>query len=136
MPANTTPIWSATPNIGFSGLVTAANTAMGGTGTVNLIFTAGSNGGIVESIRFKAGGTNVQTVARIFGNNGSTNTVATNNFLLYEQTLLATTASATAALAEYELWLNKKLPAGFRLYFVLGTAVASGWQATAFGGDY
>jgi len=136
MAANTTPIWPVAPNVSWTPLITAANTNMDGTGTTNIAWTAGAEGGLVESVKLKAGGTNVATVARIFLNNGSTNTTAANNTLIAEQTLAATTASAVAGLAEYEIWLNKKVDPGYRILVVLGTAVAAGWQATVYGGDY
>jgi hypothetical protein len=87
-------------------------------------------------MRFRPLGTNVATVARIFINNGSSTTVATNNALWDEISLAATTLSETSALSTYEIPLNFALPAGYRLYTTLGTAVAAGYTVTCIGGKY
>ena len=143
MAANTVPIYTKTPNIGFSTLIQTANTAKDGTGTVNLIFTAGANGSRVERVRARAVGTNVATVLRIFINNGSDPTTATNNVLYTEKTIAATTLSEAAELALNEFpnttdpaGFPLYLPAGYRLYCTIGTTVAAGLRVSAFGGDY
>lgn len=134
---NTDPIYSRVADVQWGANVTAANTNMDGTGTVETIFTADStNGGFVSHIRLKAAGTNVATVARFFINNGSATTTEANNSLIGELTLAATTASATAALQEYAMPINLPLPPGYKITMTLGTAVAAGWKATAFGGKY
>lgn len=53
-----------------------------------------------------------------------------------EISLPATTATATAATIDVEYALNIPLPPGWAIYVGLGTTVASGWVATAIGGDY
>lgn len=144
MPANIDPIFTRAPDVsnnsgtGMNQLVTtAANDYTGANANNSLIFTAdATNGSFVQRIRFKAGGTNVASVARIFINNGSSNTTAANNVFYGEVTLPATTAIATSATVEIDYPLNFALPAGFRLYFGLGTTVASGWVATVIGGRY
>lgn len=138
MPANTSPIYTLTPDIGGIGTsaITSANTAKDGTGTVVTAFTAGANGSFVQRIRFRSAGTNVATVARIFINNGGTTSTATNNILYDEITLAATTLSETAALATYELPLNFALPAGYKLTVTIGTSVSAGYYVSVIGGDY
>ncbi|WP_020469331.1 hypothetical protein [Zavarzinella formosa] len=144
MPANIDPIFARTPDIsnncstGMNQLVTAAAADYTGSGANNsLIFTAdATNGSFVQRIRFKAGGTNVASVARIFLNNGSSNTTATNNCFFGEITLPATTATSAGATIEIDYPLNLALPAGFKIYFGLGTAVSAGWVATVVGGRY
>jgi hypothetical protein len=142
MPANTTPIWGLTSNIGGLGnaAITAANTAQDGTGTVTTCFTAGANGSWLSGVRLRASGgsgnNNVATVARFFLNNGSTNTSAANNQLIGEYTLPATTGSATAASPDLFWGYNRPIPAGWKILVVLGTAVASGWFAIGEGKDY
>jgi hypothetical protein len=142
MPANTQPIFTLTPNINWStALLTAANTAYDGTGTVSTIFTAGANGAFVSKVRFKLGstaGTSAATVARIFINNGSSNAVAANNILYDEITLPAIAQTQVAATAVFELILNIALPAGYKINVTLGTAPggSTGWYASALGGDY
>lgn len=146
MAANTTPIYTLTPNITVGQTVATANTAKDGTGTVVTVFTAGANGSRVEKIRFRALGTNVATVARIFINNGSTNATAGNNVLFAEMTLAATTLSEVAALALAEIpnqltvpdgtGFPMVLPMGYKLNVTIGTTVAAGYAITAVGGDY
>jgi hypothetical protein len=137
MAQNTSPIFVGVPNFGIGTNITSANTAMDGTGTVVTLFTAGANGGYVRRLRFKAQGTNVATVARIFINNGSTNTSATNNVLFGELTLNASTASNSASVAaDYEYPMNLVLPASYVVNVCIGTAVSAGWIACAEGGNY
>lgn len=144
MAGNAAPIYSKDGEVanngttGMNQLVTAAaNDYTGISANNSLIFTAdATNGSFVQRIRFKAGGSNVATVARIYINNGSTNTTATNNQFYGEVSLPATTATATAATVEIDYPIGFALPAGFKLYFGLGTAVASGWVATVVGGNY
>ena len=136
MAANTAPIFVLTPKNGWTTAVTAANTATDGTGTVATVITAGADGAFVEKLRFQPLGTNIATMARVFINNGSTNATADNNVLIGEFPLPLTTASAVAANPPYEYGLNIRLAAGYKLNFVLATAVAAGYRCVSFGGDY
>lgn len=143
MPANVDPIYSKQGDVSNNGttamnqlVLTAANDYTGIGANNSLIFTAGANGSYVERIRFKAGGTNIASVARIFINNGSTNGTAANNVFYGEVSLPATTLTATAATIEIDYPMNFPLNASFRIYFGLGTTVAAGWVATVIGGDY
>jgi hypothetical protein len=137
LPANTAPIFSVTPNIAFGNIATA-NTAKDGTGTVATVYTAGANGSRVERIKALALGTIVQTVLRVFINNGSGNNIATNNSLIAEVTIPAVTNDETASkpLTEIIFTNGLVLPAGFKLNIAIGTTVASSIQVTAVGGDY
>jgi hypothetical protein len=145
--ANTQQRFSAVASIAVGQTVATANTAKDGTGTVVTIFTAdATNGGRVERVRFRALGTNIATVARIFINNGSTNATAGNNSLYAEVTLPATTLSEVAALALQEIpnantvpdptGFPLVLPPGYKLNVTLGTTVAAGYCVTALGGAY
>ena len=137
MPANTSPIFSLTPVTQWgTTAITTANTAKDGTGTVLLVYTAGTNGSYVQRVRFRPSGTSVQTVARLFINNGSTNATAANNILFDEITLSAITISETAAQPSFEIPMNFALPAGYKLNITIGTTVAAGWYVSAIGGDY
>ena len=143
MAANTIPIYSKQGQISFSALLQTANTAKDGTGTTQLIFTAGADGARVERIRVRAAGTNVATVLRIFINNGSDPAVAANNVLFAEKTIAATTLSETAELALNELPTTTDptafplvLPPNYRLYCTIGTTVAAGLRVTAIGSTY
>lgn len=135
MAVNTAPIYTKTPKIAF-GSVATANTAKDGTGTVVTVFTAGVDGSYVGSLVFRAKGTNTQTVVRVFINNGSDQATATNNTLIAEMTLPATTLSETTQLAHQELVLNRTLPAGYKINITIGTTVSAGYAVTCFGGDY
>jgi len=147
MPANTTPIFPLTPKVSF-GKVLTANTNYDGTGTAGqkaVIFTAGSNGARIDQIRARALGTNITTALRIFVNNGSDNTVATNNTLVQEATISATTASQVAALVDNLLTVTVGadtvpavlyLPAGYTIIASVGTTITSGIQVTVYAGDY
>lgn len=143
MAGNLDPIYSRVGSCsnnngtGMNQLVTAAaNDYTGNSANNSLIFTAdATNGSFVQGIRFKAGGTNVPTVARIYINNGST-PIAANNVFIGEVTLPATTAIATAAASDIWFPMNMALDPAFRIYFGLGTAVAAGWVASVVGGRY
>ena len=137
MAANTAPIFSHTPAMGW-GTITAANTAKDGTGTVVTIFTAdATEGSYVEGIKLKPLGTNVASVMRIFINNGLTNATAANNILFADQGLLAVTNTEVAGQTEYIVPIRMALPAGYRINITLGTAVAAGWAAcTMNAGNY
>lgn len=143
MAANTQPIYSKAANVSQDGAnvmnsaVTAAANDYTGAGANNSVFfTAGANGSFVSTIRFKPIGTNVASVARLFLNNGSSASIASNNQFFGEVSLPATTAIATASTIEVDYSLNKPIPAAYRLLYGLGTAVAAGWIATPWGGNY
>jgi hypothetical protein len=137
MAINTSPIFSKRGDIQWAAAaLTAANTAKDGTGTVQNVFTAGADGAFVQRLVARAIGTNVATVLRVFVNNGGVNTNAGNNALVNEMTLPATTLSEVAAQPPYELALNFALPAGYRIFCTLGTAVAAGYGLSVFGGSY
>jgi hypothetical protein len=138
MAGNNNPIYSRVGDMQWgSAAITAANTAKDGTGTVTTIFTAdATNGGYAQKITFCAAGTNVQTVARVFINNGSTNTTAANNILKAEITLAATTLSEISAQPPFVLPLNWTLPPGYKINVTLGTAVAAGFYVSVDGGKY
>ncbi len=138
MPANTTPIFSLVGAVEWSDSITAANTTTNLTsGTIYLVFSAGTNGSYVQKIRFRHQTTNSSaTVARVWINNGSTTATATNNTLFDEITIAANTVSQTAASINYELPLGFALPPLYNIYVTIGTAAAGGIKATVIGGDY
>lgn len=152
MPANTAPIFPITPKSSWAA-ITAANTAKDGSGTVVTVATAvvGGNGARLDSIRVRPLGTNAAaTVLRLFLNNGSANSTPTNNSLILEVSLPVTTLSETSAQADIVIVFNDSLyaagvtnafpqivlPAGYKINVTLGTAVAAGWQISAFYGEY
>ena len=145
MAANTKPIFTLIPDLSVNagtGMGTnpaAAANDFNGTNANNvLVFTAGAvDGSYVRRLHFEALGTNVQTVARIFLNNGSDPTVATNNKLIGQMQLPATTVSATSPTGVGQDFIFEfPLNPGFRLYVGLATAVAAGYTVTAIAGKY
>ena len=118
--------------------ITAANTALDGTGTVETCFTAGAvDGSRVNKLRVVHRGTNVATVMRFFLNNGLTNATAANNVLLAEKTIAANTLSQVAESVAVEVILNCVLKPGYKINYTIGTAVAAGHAVTApDAGDY
>lgn len=138
MVANTAPIFGDTINDSWSGIITSADTSFSAPSTAGVLcFTAGVDGAMLFRLLAKAIGTNVQTVLRIFVNNGSTVATAGNNCLIKEITLPATTSTANAATStDIEVALNLKMVAGHRIYVAIGTAVSAGWNIFAEGADY
>ena len=117
--------------------ITGASGDYDGTGANNaLVHTAGASGSYVRSVRFKAKGTNVASVARVYLNNGSTNGTGTNNLFIGEVALPATTATNAGSTAEVEYPINRALKAGWRVYVGIGTAVAAGWVPNCDAGQY
>lgn len=136
MAANTTPIFVGTPRNSYISTGTTANTAFDGTGTVTTVFTGGANGSKVETVSLYNIGSNVATVVRFFINNGSANSIAVNNALVYEVTWASNTATQVAASVPVIWQANIYLPATYKLNCTIGTAVASGIMVNAQGGDY
>ena len=119
-----------------AGMVTATGDYTGVSANHVLAHTAGADGSYLKRIRFVATGTCTGTVARIYLNNGSTNTSAANNQLIGQCTLPATTATNTATTPELDYPLDLMIPATFRIYIGLGTTVAASWIPTIVAGDY
>lgn len=164
MPANTSPIFPLTPNLGAMNVLlstamtnTKAFDGTDSTGTnLALVFTAGSNGSRVDSLVVRltstngatASGTTAATLVRFWINNASANTSAGNNQLMpWDVAIPATTVTALSAsslpyynvLAPTPMADGISLPAGFRIY--AGTTVAIGGTncavlVSAQGGDY
>ena len=139
MASNTSPIYSSAGDIQWSTtpLITQ-NQVYEGTGTVATVFTAGASGSYIQRVRFKASGSTTATVARLYINNGSSNTTASNNLLFDEITLAAVTGVQTAATTTYELPMNIALPAGYKILATIGTTqiAGGGWYVGAVGGSY
>lgn len=141
MPANISPIFSAKGAIQWNPVtLNTANTAKDGTGTVATIFTGQSAGNaagnFVQRLAARPLGTNIATVLRVFINNGSSNATASNNSLIAELTLPASTLSEVAAQPDYVMPLNFALPAGYKINCTIGTSVAAGFAVTVIGGEY
>lgn len=141
--------WTAAPDLSsnsgssFAGsLTTAAADYTGVSANNKTVFTsqAVAPGSRIVGLHFQAAGTNVQSVARIYVNNGSDPTVAANNMLVAAVTLPATGASNTVA----EQPVDYVFPGGFldlnpnfRVLVGLATTVAAGWVVSPIlGADY
>jgi hypothetical protein len=138
MAANTSPIFIGTPNNAFATLTSAeGSTNADGSGTNTSLFTAGTNGSYLRRLLVKPIGTNVASVLRVYLNNGSAHGTASNNALLKELTLAASTQSNTAPGGpDYEITLNLVIKASYAIIVGLGTAVSAGWTVTAEYGDF
>lgn len=143
MAANTSPIYTVKPDnttdnsTGMPIPITAAAADYTGvSANYRQSHLAGADGSYVRSIICKSNGTNVAAVARVFLNNGSTNATATNNALIAEISLPATTASTTAGTVEFEIPIEMGIKAGHKLFIGLGAAVAAGWTFTVVAGQY
>jgi hypothetical protein len=141
MAANTIPRYTLSGDYSnnnataFAGTLTTATADFTGVSANHqLVFTANAtNGGRIIGVHFEAIGTNTQSVARIYINNGSTNATATNNALIGQLTLPATTTTNVAAVGSSDYYFPNgagDLNPGFKVYAGLGTTVAAGWIAT------
>jgi hypothetical protein len=140
MAQNTSPVFPLVPIVTWvnTGAVTANTTTDLTAGTnYNSGFTANAtNGSRVDFVRVRTLGTNVATVMRVWLNNGSATGTAANNTLFFERTLAASTVSQTAEQIDTVLPINVSLPAGYKIYYTFGTAVAAGYSISVVGGDY
>lgn len=135
--ATTKASWLSTDGDGgTAGPVKTANSNRDGTGTVNTLYAGGSSGSTISSINFRSAGTNVETVARIFLNNGSANTTAANNILWGEVPLPATSASQVGAAPSVSVPGPAFLPSGYKILVTIGTTVAGGWYISVGATDY
>lgn len=147
MPQNTAPIFTLTGQVSTDGATGMGKTVLTATGDYTgisanhqLVFVSdATNGGMIKALQFKAIGTNIATVARIYLNNGSANTTATNNTFFDEIALPATTASNTAPTTTIQYvfpFQGLVLNPWFRVYVGVATTVASGWVVSPIGGEY
>lgn len=114
-----------------SAALATANTSKTGTsGVVSFVYHAQEVTNYVDRLSFRAVGTNVQTVARCFLNNGGVHTDAANNVLFAEILLESTTLDEADKFADEELAMNIYIPKGYRIFCTLGTGVASGYRIT------
>jgi len=82
MAANTKPVYPKTPVATVGQTLATANTAKDGTGTVVTLLTAGSDGAKFDGVNVAYTGTSVATTLKLFLNNGSATSTATNNVLI------------------------------------------------------
>ena len=142
MPANTTPIFVLTPNMGTARLVAAA-TASDGSGTIYPLLTAGVNGSRIDAVRFRnsqiALAASTAMVHRIYYSATNTSGSATCILVGEVATAAATrTAAAVGATSLYTFDLPLIMPSGSGLF--VGQSAYAGvkdqFDAQAFAGDY
>ena len=142
MAANTSPIYTRTPDVQWvESIVTANNTLDLTSGTSYLAYTAdATEGGYVREARVKANPANntAGTVMRFWINNGATVGTSSNSAFLGELGIPATTASASAPIPDFVYPLNFALPAGYKIYVTVGTAPGGSGEftCTVIGGKY
>ena len=144
MAANTAPIFTLTPRTSWVNPAAGASSTSAATlstqaaSVAHSLFTAGSVGSYVQSIKIQPMGTNPQAVVRMYVNDGGATTTASTSAMIGEITVPATTASANAAIVSFEQPINKAIQAGYKIYvtFAASTAFTAGFQFTCFAGDY
>lgn len=158
MSANTSPIWSLTPNIGAAKIATTSAVAQSdgaATGTsTNLmysVFASGANGSFLQKVRFStvastAATNSVATTLRIFKSSVSTTvgtaagaTTASNTMLIAEISVpIISAGHSINATPYYDVPINLALPASCWILVAqhIAQTTNQSWQAQAFGGDY
>ncbi len=130
------PLYAGSPRAG-SGIVTTANTAVDGTGTITTIFTAGANGsritrGVIQG-RVAAGSTQANDTVNIFIHDG------TNFYLLKAVEIPVGGGVIAAGEPNYHTTfeIDWQLPTGYSLRASTFTGGATATYAVSFfGGDY
>lgn len=132
MTVTSTPIFVQAPRVAVGSLSTA-NTNRDGSGTIAIVFTAGSDGSRLEHIDINAIGTTTAGVIRLFIYDGST------AHLWKEILVTAVTPSTTVAVWSYSL--DCSIPAnvcvlqtGYSLR--ASTHNAENFRVHAYGADY
>lgn len=130
----TTPQYAATPKVGAQAIATA-NANRDGTGTVGVIFSAGTSGSRIDKIIIKATVTTTDGMIRLFIHDGT-------NFRLFDEIVVpAITVSATVpafqtviAENQFTFELPLILPNGYSLR--ASTEKAENFNVIAIGGDF
>jgi hypothetical protein len=151
MAANTSPIWTLTPNVGWAQIPNTfanVNTISPGvidTGTV-LAFSAGVDGSYLQKVRFQFTSTtsvisSVATTLQIYlstVNTPAALNVVNTTYLTGVQAAAQTLTTVTTAPYVIEVPLNFAIPAS--RYILVSQSAAqtanSAWQATVIGGNY
>ncbi len=133
MPANTSPVFTLTPNVGCARLTTADSAYTGTPTNKATLFTAGANGSLVSRVTVHGAATSAAAVVRLFLFDAA-------NYTLYEEILVpAATGSSTVAQAEVpSAKITPATPLALATTWTL-VATVSVSQATnvvAEGGDY
>jgi hypothetical protein len=139
MPANTTPIFTLTPNCPVINLA-AANTARDGSGTVPTLFTAGANGSRIESVTFTSAQASAALNSAMVGRVFLTDNAGANPRLISEVVIAAVTASNSVIGATSTITYSNGLiiPTGCLLKATISVyaGVQDQMQVVARGGNY
>ena len=148
MAANTSPIWTLTPNVSGAD-ITNANTNTTAPGTIGsncyLAFSSGVDGSYLQKVRFNFVSTtgaisSTATTLQIYLSSINTGATSTANTDLITQVQAAAQTVSAVTTAPYfiEVSLNFAIPAS--RYILVAQSVAqsinSNWQAMVFGGNY
>lgn len=144
MPANNLPIVRATVKNGRATLssATTGRTVTGVTG-LTLLYTAGANGSLIDSIKYMANGAistaNSANVLRLWHYTGSGNAMLIDEIAITGSTTPSATAVGANGLNNYSSPINQLvLGVGETLYCSLHTYAGAqdGYNVLAIGGDY
>lgn len=128
----TTPQFVSTPHIGVND-VSTANTARDGSGTIETIFTAGSNGSRVEEIVLKATADPADSTVVIFLHDGS-------NYFVFDEFDIGNPAAASTTVESYRTsrtYENLVLANGWSIRASITVALTSGViNVFCLGGDF
>lgn len=150
MAANTSPIWTLTPNVSHADiLTTSTNVNLAAPGTIGtncfLAFTSGADGSYIQKFRFSFVSTtsvisSIATTLQVYSstiNTGAT-TTANTDLLGIVQAAAQTVSAVTTAPYQIEIPFNFAIPAN--RYLLVAQSVAqstnANWQGLAIGGNY
>lgn len=150
MAANTSPIFSGAPAVGFGTLTgNIGLTRSDGVGTIGtdifLMFTAdATDGSYVSKVRISAAATTSTTmtasVIRIYISSATSGATTAATAVLYQEVAVAALAAAhtTNATNCYEVAFNIMLPASYTILASIDDNLAANtrWQFLTFGGNY
>lgn len=139
MSANTTPIFTLTPNCQVV-TISAANTASDGSGTLVTLFSAGLNGSRLDSIVFKNAQITPAASSAMVGRVFLTDSAGANPRLIEEVAIPAATRTASAVGATSTITFSNGLVISSGQIVKVITSVYAGPQdlfhVIAKGGDY
>ena len=149
MPANTSPIFSLTPNNGFATLTgNIASARSDGVGTIAtdffVCYTAGANGAFVSKVRISAAATTPTTmtasVVRLFISSATSGATTAATAVLYQEISTAAIPAANAAngVNYYEVPFGFALKAGYTILASIhaNMAVNTRFQILTIANDY
>ncbi len=133
MSANTTPIFTKTPNIGFGNVATADSAYTGTPTNKATVFTAATDGSLVTRVTAHGAATSAAAIVRLFLFDGST-------YTLYEE-ILVPAATGSATVAQFDVASAKITPqtplalkTGWTI--VATTSVSQSTNVICEGGDF